>query len=163
MRNPFHTVSDPNSFTTCPGSAELLHRERRFDGVCSKVVIVGKSNIQETIDAYAPYTDLNYMLTRLSNGDRSVLSSKQPIYGDFSGLSRNPTDVINIVNNAEQEFATLEMTERSKYNNDWMVWLSEVLAGRFEKTRSSVPEGTSKKVSPDASGNVEKPQSQEKE
>ena len=41
-----------------------------------------------SIDSFAPYTDLNYMLHRLSVGDTSVLSGRQAIYGDFPPFRR---------------------------------------------------------------------------
>lgn len=116
-------------FTTCPGSRVHLHYTPQFDG--SRVVLIesGSSDIQDSIESYARYTDLHYMLHRLSVGDTSVLSSRPAMYGDFSGLPSNPLDAINVVHSAESVFLQLPMEERSAFNNDYRAWLASVLSG----------------------------------
>ncbi|AXQ66276.1 MAG: internal scaffolding protein [Microviridae sp.] len=80
-----------------------------------------------SIDSYAPYTDLNYMLHRLSVGDTSVLSGRKAMYGDFSQLPQNPVDMINVLNSAEQSFSQLPSDEKVAFNNDYRVWLAHML------------------------------------
>lgn len=103
--------------------------EPRFNG--KKVVLesVGTLDIQEKIESFAPFADINYMLHRLKVGDRSVLSSVPPQYGDFSALPTNPVDVINLVHSAESSFAELDSKEKIKFNNDWRVWLASLFTG----------------------------------
>ena len=134
MRNPNAAVSDPNSFLTCPGDKVHIIYGSRFNG--SKVVLVeeGRQDIQESINAHAPYTDLAYMLSRLKVGDTSVLSSKRPIYGDFSGMPANPVDAINMVHAAESHFNTMSFEEKQKYNNDYRVWLASIFAGDHDSS-----------------------------
>ena len=67
------------------------------------------------------------MLHRLSVGDTSVLSGRQAIYGDFSGLPQNPVDMINVLNSAEQSFSQLPADEKAAFNNDYRVWLANLL------------------------------------
>lgn len=129
MRNPNACVSDPNAFVTDPGSPIRTIYEGRFNGRTFEVVETGQENIQERIEAFAPFTDLNYMLHRLSLGDMSVVSERQAMYGDFSGMPSNPVDAINLVHNAEDRFAELDPDERKACNNDWRVWLSQLLSG----------------------------------
>lgn len=126
-------------FITCPGSRFHTHFDSRFDGHHVVLVESGVTDVQEAIEAYGRYTDLHYMLHRLSVGDNSVLSSRVPMYGDFSGLPANPVDAINIVHSAEQAFGQLSMEERSTYNNDFRAWLAARLSG-VPSGRPAVPD-----------------------
>lgn len=128
MRNLNARVSDPCTFWTDPGSPYHDILEPRFDGEQTIVAAVGRENIQDRIQAQGPYTDLNYMLTRLAHGDDSVLTGRQAIYGDVSDFPSNPVDAINLVRNAENQFGLLPVEERSKYNNDWQVWFNAMLS-----------------------------------
>lgn len=127
MRNPNARVPDPSSFVSCPGSSVHIIYEGRFNGRTMSLVEVGREEIQPKIDAYAPYTDLVYMLSRLKVNDFSVMASRTPLYGDFSGLPSNPIDAINLVHSAESAFGQLSVDEKQKYNNDYRVWLASVL------------------------------------
>lgn len=129
MRNPCAAVSDPNAFTTDSGSPIHVTHEARFNGRTLELVETGRENIQDLIESYAPYTDLNYMLHRLSIGDTSVLTKRQPLYGDFSAMPTNPVDAINLVHSAEDAFGRLSVEDKAKYNNDYRVWLASVLGG----------------------------------
>lgn len=114
--------------------------EPRFNG--SKIVLesVGELDVQERIEAFAPFADMNYMLHRLKVGDRSVISVKPPQYGDFSGLPTNPVDVINLVHSAESNFSGLDSAEKLKYNNDWRIWLANLLnPPQIDNSDTSVP------------------------
>lgn len=133
-------------FITCPGSRIHMHYTPQFDG--SHVVLIesGVSDIQSSIESHAKYTDLHYMLHRLSVGDTSVLASRPAMYGDFSGLPTNPLDAINIVNAAESAFIQLPLAERSAFNNDYRTWLAAVLSG--SQSGKLAPTGASVSTEP---------------
>lgn len=133
MRNKYAVVHSPDKFITCPGSRIHKRYESRFDGQTIKLVECGQEDIQQSIEAYAPYTDLNYMLSRLKVGDNSVLSSKQPIYGDLSGMPSNPIDAVNTMRLAESSFLQLPLDTRKSFNNDYHLWLASVLSGSVGK------------------------------
>lgn len=128
MRNVNSSVGTVGEFVTPPGSRFHVQYEPRFDGKTLSVVPVGKYDIQEQIEAYAPYCDITYMLSRLKVGDYSVLSNRVALYGDFSGMPDNPVDAINLIHSAEGRFATLSVEERQAYNNDYRVWLAHLMA-----------------------------------
>ena len=149
MRNKFAGVSDPHSFVSCAGERIHTLYDSCFDG--SRVVLKesGTFDIQERINSFAPYTDFSYMLNRLKVGDNSVLSSRTPFYGDFSGMPDNPTDAINLYHGAEQAFGQLSPEEKLAYNNDFRVWLASIMAGSTSVDRpvsDPVPVLTDKKV-----------------
>lgn len=127
MRNPFSKVADPGEFSTPSGDPIHHICTGRFDGHTLKVVETGTEDIQQSIQAHAPFTDLRYMLSRLSVGDQSVLSTHEPMYGDFSGLFDNPVDAINAVNDARSRFDMLSAEEKKACNNDWRVWFASLL------------------------------------
>lgn len=130
MRNPhFNGVTINTRMATNPGDPLARIFEPFFDGCTTVLKEVGKRNIQEFMDAQAPQCDIAYMLTRLKAGDSSVLSDSPPLFGDFSELSYNPADVLNLTHTAELSFGSLPKEERAKYNNDWRVYFSSLLAG----------------------------------
>lgn len=130
MRNPlFNGVTINTRMATNPGDPLARIFEPFFDGCTTVLKEVGKRNIQDFMDAQAPQCDIAYMLTRLKAGDSSVLSDSSPLFGDFSELSHNPADVLNLTHSAELSFGSLPKEERAKYNNDWRVYFSSLLAG----------------------------------
>jgi hypothetical protein len=129
LRNPFSRVPDASTFCSPPGSRTKIQYEGRFNGKHGTLVATGTIDTQDIINAYAPLTDINYMLHRLSVGDRSVLSVRAPMYGDFSGLPSNPVDAINMVENARSTFGRLPVEEKQKFNNDYRVWLAGLFSG----------------------------------
>lgn len=126
MRSPHFSPPclNPLAFPSEVGTPLVKLFEPRFDGRTTRLVQVGTKNIQKEMDALAKYCDINYMLTQLSNGDKSCLSSAQPLYGDFSQLPDNPADVLNLVNSAQAAFGQLSASVRACYNNDWRVWFA---------------------------------------
>lgn len=129
MRNRFAGVSDPDSFVSCSGNRIHTLYNSRFDGSCVILEESGSFDLQDRINSYAPYTDIAYMLNRLKVGDNSVLSSRIPLYGDFSGMPDNPADAINLYHSAEAAFGQLSPEEKLNYNNDFRVWLASIMAG----------------------------------
>lgn len=134
-------------FLTCHGTRVHVRYEPRFDGTSIVLEEIGREDLQEKINSFGRFTDLHYMLHRLSVGDQSVLSSHVPVYGDFSGLPSSPVDVINIIHGAESRFGQLSMEERSLYNNDFRAWLAAVLSGSYASPGSdSVPDSVDSDV-----------------
>lgn len=128
MRNPHSSVNAVSAFVSSPGSREKIVYESRFNGRSLVVEPTGKYDLQSDIESYASYCDLNYMLSRLRVGDPSVLAQRHAMYGDFSGLPDNPIDAINLVRNAEHRFAMLSAEEKLTYNNDYRVWLADLMS-----------------------------------
>lgn len=136
MRNPYWSKSiDLIGEATNPGDKFARIFEPYFDGSTTSLREVGIRNVQEEMDAYAPYTDIAYMLNQLKVGDSSVLSHSKPYYGDFSDLHNNPADVINTVRSAEAAFGQLSADDRSAYGNDWRVWFT----AQLEASANPVP------------------------
>lgn len=144
MRNPLSSIPDAASFRSPSGCRFKVTYEGRFNGKHGSLVEVGTIDTQDIINAYGPLTDINFMLHRLSVGDRSVLASRPPMYGDFSGLPSNPIDAINMVENAKNSFGRLPIEDKQKYNNDYRVWLADLFSGSAGKQ----PDSDSAELSP---------------
>lgn len=143
MRNKEARIPNISSIHTSSGSPIHKILEPRFDGVNTCLVVTGEENIQDRMEAEAPSTDINYMLHRLSLGDTSVLSSKRPMYGDFTGLPSDPIEALNLVHQSEYAFAQLSVDDKAKYNNDWRRWFADLLSGR-DVSRETLPSVESK-------------------
>lgn len=128
MRKP-NRVSDVHNIFTCPGNRKKSIFTPRFNGTRVTLVETGSLDIQDEINAYAPYSDLRYMLSRLKVGDFSCVKSQAPLYGDFTSLPRSPIDAVNLVHDVERYFATLPDEERSACNNDWRVYFANLFSG----------------------------------
>lgn len=152
MRNKVAKIPNIESIHTFSGSPVRTILEPRFDGSTTKLVSVGEENIQDRIEAEAPYTDINYMLNRLSLGDMSVLSQKRPMYGDFTGLPSDPIEALNLVHQSEFAFSQLSSEEKQKYNNDWKRWFAYILSSHGDVSRDTISEV----VKPDVSESVSK-------
>ncbi len=144
MRHKDARIPDFSSIHTNHGSPIHNILEPRFNGVSTCLVVTGQENIQDRIEAEAPYTDINYMLHRLSLGDQSVLTVKQAMYGDFSGLPSDPIEALNLVHESERAFGRLSVEDKLRYNNDWKLWFTDLLSGRNVSCESK------EEVKPDA-------------
>ena len=128
MRKPNH-VPNVSEIFTASGTRKKPIYTPRFDGECISLRETGSIDIQDSINAYAPYCDLRYMLTRLKAGDSSVLSTRPASYGDFSGLPGNPVDTLNLIHDVERSFAELPDEVRLSCNNDWRVYFTRLCTG----------------------------------
>ena len=63
------------------------------------------------------------------------MSSRPPLYGDFTGMPDNPADAINIYRGAERAFSLLSSEDKLAYNNDFRVWLASLMAGSTSAER----------------------------
>lgn len=88
----------------------------------------GTVDLQERIQAQAPSTDLAFMIKRLKLGDNSVLTNKQPLYGDFTQFPSNGSELVNTLLHAEYAFNQLPVEERKKNGYDYRSWLSSIVS-----------------------------------
>lgn len=91
-----------------------------------ELIEAGSVDLQERIQSQAPFTDLTYMVKRLKLGDNSVLTKKQPIYGDFTKLPVDGSELVNTLLHAEYAFNQLPADERKKHGFDYRSWLASI-------------------------------------
>ena len=126
LRNPNSRVSDPYGFIAPAG--EPIHT--LYTGVWKtdrlELVEAGTVDLQERIQVQAPSTDLAFMIKRLKLGDNSVLSKNQPIYGDFTQLPSDGSQLVNTLLHAEYAFSPLPVEERKVHGYDYRSWLASI-------------------------------------
>lgn len=127
IRNPNSRISNPYSFIAPAGvPIHTLYigvwKTNRLDLVES-----GSIDLQERIQNQAPFTDLAYMIKRLKLGDNSVLTKRQPLYGDFTQLPSDGSELVNTLLNAEYAFNQLPVEERKQHGYDYRSWLASIV------------------------------------
>lgn len=142
MRNPMSRIPDCTKFRSPHGSRTKQLYEAHFDGRHGTLVPNGVVDTQEQINAYAPFTDINFMLHRLKVGDTSVLARSRPIYGDFTNIPNNPVDAINLFRRAESIFDSLPVEEKQDYNNDFRVWIASVFGSSSGSSNAEPRDGS---------------------
>lgn len=95
--------------------------------------------MQDRIQSQAPSTDLTYMIKRLKLGDNSVLTKKQPLYGDFTELPASGTELVNTLLRAEYAFNQLPVEERKQHGFDYRSWLASVFRPVVEQPAVEKP------------------------
>ncbi len=111
---------------TSPGSRTENLFVPVFNG--SEIVLQksGTVDVQDRINSYAPYCDMRYMLNQLKVGDFSVLSSRPPLYGDFSSFPAHPVDALNLISDVERRFNALSDDIKASCNNDWRIYFARM-------------------------------------
>lgn len=123
MRNKNAKVSDPNKFVSCAGSdIHVIYEGKLLPTGEIKLVPIGKESVSEKINSYKPYTDINYIISRLNAGDTSVVRDGA-MYGDFTKQPKTLADALQIIINAEKTFNELPLDIRNKFDNSYLAWL----------------------------------------
>lgn len=128
MRLHTYRIPATGDVVTSPGSRVENLYTPSFNG--SEIVLSksGFVDVQDRINSFAPYTDIRYMLNQLKVGDSSVLSSRSPMYGDFSAMPSHPVDALNLISDVERCFDALPDDVKASYNNDWRVYFTRLFA-----------------------------------
>ncbi len=86
---------------------------------------VDEIDIQAEIQSHLYETDMQYILSRLMDGDNSVLNNQSPLFGDFTTFPKSYSECIQKVIDAENMFVSLPQEVRDQFGNDWAKWLSQ--------------------------------------
>lgn len=124
MRNPNAKVSDPNEFCSCPG--EKMHNIYSAKLMEDGTILLKKTDeedIQAKIDSYRDQTDMAYVLRQLMLGDTSVLTQKEPMYGDFTQMPKNMMEAMQLMIDGEKAFYELDLETRQKFDNNFRQWM----------------------------------------
>lgn len=127
MRNPQARVPDFSDFFSHPGETEHIIYAPSFgpDGT----IVLSPSDvvdIKKEINSYRDQTDMSYILSRLMVGDDSVLTSKVPMYGDFTQFPRTYAEMLQLVQSGEDAFNALPADIRLKFDNDRCKWFASI-------------------------------------
>lgn len=131
MRNPFgvkqSNIPDCNTFCNSGSDIYVIRQLAKDDDGKDYLQETGKISISERINSFRDFTDMAYILARLSAGDDSVLNvCTDAMYGDFSGMPYDHRALQDTVNNARNYFDHLPADVRAKFNDDFVTWFSDV-------------------------------------
>lgn len=152
MRNSAACVSDPNSFSSVSGDRfHVLYNSVLDDNGLFKLVEVDRVDMSAQIQSQLPFTDMSFIVSRLAAGDSSVLSDKQPLFGDFSKVPTNLTDAYNLLKAAERNFYSLKPEVRAEFNGSFTEFLAAGTKDNFGEVLKdiSIKLDTVKEVAPD--------------
>ena len=122
MRLYTYRIPSTGDVVTSPGSRVETLYAPSFNGSEIVLSVSGTVDVQDRINSFAPYTDIRYMLNQLKVGDSSVLSSRQPMFGDFSAMPAHPVDALNFIGDVQRRFQQLPDDVKAACNNDWRVY-----------------------------------------
>lgn len=127
---PFKTQFDKRERRVAnPGSRMKQKYSARYDEK-GRIVLeeAGVENLYDEIQSYKDSTDIHVLLKRYANGDSEALAKVQGFYADVTEMPKNFAEVLNIVNDGENFFASLPVEIRSKFSHnfgEFMVALSD--------------------------------------
>lgn len=123
MRNINAKVSDPKVFVTCAGDRyHTIYSPKVLENGTIELVETGKDDIQEYIDSQREQTDIHYIMQRLQLGDTSVLTNREPMYGDFTKFPKTQAEILQLMIDAKHEFEHLPLDVRNKFDGDFNKW-----------------------------------------
>lgn len=127
MRNKNARVPDPNKFVSPHGDDFHIEytAEIQKDGTI-KLVECGKMNIKEYINSFKESTDMEYILKCMALGDDSVLTHKQPIFGDFTEAPTSLMEFQQRMIDGQRAFMSLPVDVRNEYDHDLMKFMADV-------------------------------------
>lgn len=125
MRNPNARVSDPQEFVTSSGSdIHILYSGKLMPNGEIKLSECGKESISDKIQAQVPFTDINYIINRLTMGDTSVLRDGA-MYGDFTEVPKSLAEALEVIINGQKKFDELPVEIKNKFDNNYYAWIQQ--------------------------------------
>lgn len=127
MRNPNSRVPTPSDFLTCPGELmkPVLSGKLMPDGTI-KLTEIDQIDIKAEINSHASTCDMAYILSRLRQGDVSVVNVTPGVYGDFTQFPKSYAEMLQLVQSGEDVFAGLPLDVRNKFDNDVSKWFASI-------------------------------------
>lgn len=127
MRNPNARVPTSSDFFTCSGDLmkPVLSGKLMPDGTI-KLSEVDQIDIKAEINSHASTCDMAYILSRLRQGDVSVVNVTPGVYGDFTQFPKSYAEMLQLVLSGEEAFGALPLDVRSKFDNDVSKWFATI-------------------------------------
>lgn len=84
----------------------------------------GRVDQYAIIQADRMSTDINVILSRFADGDSTVLSRMQAVFGDFTGLPDSYIGMVNMIEEGKRNFEQLPPQMRAVFGNDFVRMLA---------------------------------------
>lgn len=127
MRNPNARVLAPSDVFTNSGDLikPVLSGKLMPDGTI-KLTEIDQIDIKAEINSHASTCDMAYILSRLRQGDVSVVNLTPGVYGDFTQFPKSYAEMLQLVQSGEEAFASLPLDVRTKFDNDVSKWFASI-------------------------------------
>lgn len=127
MANKFPTqYTEKKPFYSNPGSVEVpVYELSIMEKGNRDIVQVGKTNVQEAIDAEYESVDMYQVLMRIQNGDTDALMRAEAFYADVSELPTNLAEIMQMNDEGRKIFDKMPTEYRRLYGNDYMQFLAD--------------------------------------
>lgn len=93
----------------------------------------GKIDTYQQIQSHKDSCDIEYIMTRFANGDTSVLSKTQGLYGDFTNVPTSINELQQRVMDAEKLFYQLPVETREKFEHNPSMFYSMIGSESFNE------------------------------
>ena len=123
----------PATISAPQGTGERdLYEERVVDGV-RQLVVTGKENLKDIIEASKEETLISNIMKRFEMGDINALSRVQGFYGDVTGMPTNLAEAQNMLIKMENDFYSLPMDIKKKFDNSFDKYVKDVSSATVEQ------------------------------
>lgn len=127
MRNPNSKIQKIDEFLTQSGDLfkPVLSGKLMPDGTI-RLTEVDRVDIKAEINSHASTCDMAYILSRLRQGDSSVVNVTPGVYGDFTQFPKSYAEMLQLVQSGEAAFDSLPLDVRSQFDNDISKWFASI-------------------------------------
>nr|CDL65903.1 unnamed protein product [uncultured bacterium] len=124
----FRSQFDDHDRVYCSSGSpiHIVYQGRYDDDGVFDLFPSGQDNIYDQIQSHRDSVDIHVLLDRYQRGDVDVLSARQGVYGDFTGMPASYSEILNAVLAGERAFMDLPVDERAKYGHSFAQWLSSL-------------------------------------
>lgn len=108
------------------GNGERSIFEERVENGKRSLVVTGKENLKDFIEASKNETLISNIMKRFEQGDVNALSRVQGFYGDVTTMPSNLADAQKVLINLENQFNSLPADIKKKFDNSFDKYVQDV-------------------------------------
>lgn len=130
MHNPYNDVFDLRAreryFTSAGNRVKPVFSGKYMSDGTIRLSKVDEIDVQDEINSHLHECDLELILSRLMDGDTSVIQRANPMYGDFTQFPRSYVEMLQLVQDGSAFFDSLDPDIKLKFDNDRAKWFATI-------------------------------------
>lgn len=127
-----------NTFVSCSGQGEkVVYTSKVMPDGKIRLTPAGKEDFHGMIQSFKESTDISYILTKLANGDTSVLRSNGN-FGDFTNVPSNYAELLQLQIDTNKLYDSLPVDVKKQFDNDVNKFFASAGSDEWYKKMSSV-------------------------
>lgn len=130
MHNPYNDVVDIRTrsriFTSAGSRVKPVFSGKYMPDGSIGLSKVDEIDVQDEINSHLHECDLELILSRLMDGDTSVIQRNNPMYGDFTQFPTSYVEMLQMVQDGSEFFDSLEPDVKAKFDNDRSKWFATI-------------------------------------